>query len=125
MKNKLIPFLLVLLTFWSCSLIFGQVDKKSKDDIQWMTWSEVEDALKKEKRKVFVDIYTTWCGPCKEMDRTTFKDKEIIKYINDNFYAVKFKQFSAQIKIFPGHFFFKHRSALPNLFLYSTLNPFG
>ena len=94
MKNKLIPFLLVLLTFWSCSLIFGQVDKKSKDDIQWMTWSEVEDALKKEKRKVFVDIYTTWCGPCKEMDRTTFKDKEIIKYINDNFYAVKFKQFS-------------------------------
>ncbi|MFK8006635.1 MAG: thioredoxin family protein [Saprospiraceae bacterium] len=90
MKNKLIPILLVIATFWSCTISFGQVDKKSGDEINWMTWSEVEDALKKEKKKVFVDVYTDWCGYCKKMDKTTFKDKEIIKYINENFYAVKF-----------------------------------
>ena len=48
MKNKLIPFLLVFATLWSCSISFGQVDKKSGDGVNWMTWSEVEDALKKE-----------------------------------------------------------------------------
>lgn len=90
MKNKLIPFFLVIATFWSCSISFGQVDKKSTDEINWMTWSEVENALKKEKKKVFVDVYTDWCGWCKRMDKTTFEDKEIIKYINNNFYAVKF-----------------------------------
>lgn len=90
MKNKLIPILLVIATFWSCTISFGQVDKKSSDEINWMTWSEVETALKDEKKKVFVDVYTDWCGYCKKMDKTTFKDKEIVKYINDNFYAVKF-----------------------------------
>ncbi len=90
MKNKLIPILLVIATFWSGTISFGQVDKKSSSEINWMTWSEVEVALKTEKKKVFVDVFTDWCGYCKKMDKTTFKDKEIIKYINENFYAVKF-----------------------------------
>jgi thioredoxin-related protein len=90
MKNKLIPFLLVFTTLWSCSISFGQVDKKSGDGINWMTWSEVENALEKEKKKVFVDVFTDWCGYCKKMDKTTFKDKGIVTYINENFYAVKF-----------------------------------
>lgn len=90
MKNKLIPILLVITTFLNCTISLGQVDKKSSDEINWMTWSEVEDALKTEKKKVFVDVYTDWCGYCKKMDKTTFKDKDIIKYINENFYAVKF-----------------------------------
>lgn len=90
MKKKLIPFLLIVMTFLSTATLTGQVDKKSKNGIQWMTWSEVETALKTEKRKVLVDVYTDWCGYCKKMDKTTFQDKNIIKYINDNFYAVKF-----------------------------------
>ena len=91
MKNKLIPFLLMMMIFWSGSTALAQVDKKNTaDGIHWMTWSEVEVALKKEKRKVFVDVYTDWCGWCKKMDKTTFKNKTIVNYINENFYAVKF-----------------------------------
>lgn len=37
-----------------------------------------------------VDLYTEWCGWCKKMDVTSFKKKEVIEYINKNFYAVKF-----------------------------------
>ncbi len=38
---------------------------------------------------IFVDAYTTWCGPCKMMDRTTFKDVEVTKYYNENFVNLK------------------------------------
>ena len=38
----------------------------------------------------FIDMYTDWCGWCKRMDATTFKDSLIIEEINANYYAVKF-----------------------------------
>lgn len=37
-----------------------------------------------------VDIYTDWCGWCKKMDASTFKNKAVAQYLNRNFYAVKF-----------------------------------
>jgi len=58
--------------------------------IKWMTLKEAEEAQKKQPRKIVVDVYTEWCGWCKRMDATTFKHPEIVKYVNENFYAVKF-----------------------------------
>ena len=37
-----------------------------------------------------MDVYTTWCGPCKLLDKKTFGDKEVAKFINKNYYPVKF-----------------------------------
>ena len=37
-----------------------------------------------------MDIYTDWCGPCKLMDKNTFQNQEVAKFVNNNFYAVKF-----------------------------------
>jgi len=58
--------------------------------IQWMSIEEVQVAMKKEPRKVMIDVYTQWCGPCKMMMKNTFTDQEVISYINQNYYAVKF-----------------------------------
>ncbi|MDH3709119.1 MAG: thioredoxin fold domain-containing protein [Cyclobacteriaceae bacterium] len=67
--------------------------KQNKDEtepkIHWVTVSELQELNEKEPRKVFIDIYATWCGPCKLMDKKTFADPKIIKYVNDNYYAVK------------------------------------
>ena len=82
MKNLLLLSLLIFLT----SNLFGQTDK----GLNWMTWEEVVEAEKKEPRKVFVDVYTDWCGWCKRMDMTTFKNKDFIEYMNTNYYMVKF-----------------------------------
>jgi len=57
--------------------------------IRWMTLDEVQAAMKKEPRKVVVDVYTHWCGWCKVMDKKTFAHPEVIRYVNKNFYAVK------------------------------------
>ena len=59
------------------------------EGIQWLTWEEAMDMSKTESKKIFVDIYTDWCGWCKRMDATTFKDPQVVEYMNTHFYAVK------------------------------------
>lgn len=60
------------------------------DKINWMTWEEAQAANKIKPKKIFVDIYTHWCGWCKKMDTSTFVDPDIVKAMNEDFYAVKF-----------------------------------
>ncbi|MBT8195205.1 MAG: DUF255 domain-containing protein, partial [Bacteroidia bacterium] len=62
---------------------------KSPGQINWMTIQEAAAAFNNEPRKIFVDVYTDWCGWCKKMDATTFKDADVADYINNNFYAIK------------------------------------
>lgn len=62
----------------------------SAQEIKWMTMNEALAAQKKVPKKIFVDVYTTWCGPCKMLEKNTFQNKDVVKYINDKFYAVKF-----------------------------------
>ena len=61
----------------------------NNNEIHWMSLDEVQLAMKKEPRKVWVDVYTDWCGWCKRMDKTTFADPNVIRYMNEHFYAVK------------------------------------
>ena len=53
---------------------------------------EFEEACKEAKasdRVVFVDFYTTWCGPCKKLDATTWKDETVVAWLNENTVALK------------------------------------
>jgi len=62
----------------------------SAQEINWMSFEEAQKAQKKEPRKIFVDAYTVWCGPCKMLDKNTFHNKDVADYVNENYYAVKF-----------------------------------
>lgn len=59
-------------------------------EIKWMSFDEAMAAQKKVAKPIFMDVYTDWCGPCKMLDRNTFIDPDFVKYITDNYYAVKF-----------------------------------
>ncbi len=59
-------------------------------DIHWYSWEEAMALMENQPKKVFIDVYTDWCGWCKRMDATTFKDPAVVKYLNDHFYPVKF-----------------------------------
>jgi thiol:disulfide interchange protein len=54
------------------------------------TWQEVLDESKKQRKLIFVDAYTTWCGPCKMMSRNTFTDAAVGDIYNKNFVNYKF-----------------------------------
>jgi thioredoxin-related protein len=58
--------------------------------VKWMSFEEALEKSKTEKRKIFVDVYTDWCGWCKVMDKNTFSEPAVAKVLNENFYPVKF-----------------------------------
>lgn len=63
--------------------------EKEKEAINWLTIEEADKLNQKKPRKIVIDVYTDWCGWCKKMDKSTFADEKIAKYVNKNFYAVK------------------------------------
>lgn len=63
--------------------------KPAKEKVKWMTVAEVQEAYKKNPKPVLVDVYTSWCGWCKVMDRETYAKQSVADYINEHYYAVK------------------------------------
>jgi thiol-disulfide isomerase/thioredoxin len=53
------------------------------------TFKEALEKAQKEDKLVFVDAYAEWCGPCKKMAATTFKDEKVGKYFNEHFINLK------------------------------------
>lgn len=54
------------------------------------TFEEVDSLQHLQKRKIIVFIHTNWCQFCQRMKQTTFKNQEIIKKLNSDFYFIDF-----------------------------------
>lgn len=53
------------------------------------TFAEAQAKAKKENKLIFMDAYTTWCGPCKWMAANTFTDAGVGEYFNQHFINLK------------------------------------
>jgi thiol:disulfide interchange protein len=53
------------------------------------TFEEAMKKAKEEKKELFVDFYTTWCGPCKMMAEQVFPRVEVGEYFNPHFICVQ------------------------------------
>lgn len=49
------------------------------------SWQKVLQQAEEEDKLIFLDAYTTWCGPCRMMDKDVFPDKALGKYYNKHF----------------------------------------
>ncbi len=106
MRKLLLFAFLTLSTSW----VTAQEDKPQ---IDWITWQEAEKRMADEPRKVLVDVYTKWCGPCKMMNQTTFQDPTVVEYVNKHYYAIKFDAEGPETVEFKGSVF-KNEGYDPN-----------
>ncbi|MBC6998287.1 DUF255 domain-containing protein [Cytophaga sp. FL35] len=60
-------------------------------EVEWLSWDQAAELASTDEnpKKIFVDVYTDWCGWCKKMDKDTFQDPEVAEYMAKNFYMVK------------------------------------
>ena len=84
---------LALVWVWALPFLdrFAEVSAPPTDKTQ-IEWISIEEAAKrnqKKPRKIFIDVYTDWCGWCKKMDRDTFSNPKVAAYLNKHYYAVK------------------------------------
>ena len=64
----------------------------AQEKIEWMSMEEAYALTLTEStpKKIFIDVYTDWCGWCKRMDKATFQNPEVAAYMNAHYYNVKF-----------------------------------
>lgn len=84
--------------------IFAQEGTKAteKGGIKWMTIEQAQTKAKETPKPLMVDVYTSWCGPCKMLEARTFSDPKLAEYVNKHFYAVKFNAESGDAITFKG-----------------------
>lgn len=92
MKKSFLFLSFPILTTILLSFSFMNIEEPKVEDadlVKWYTWEEAIELNKKNPKKIFIDIYTEWCGWCKRMDKTTFNQKDVANYLNTYFYPVK------------------------------------
>ncbi|MBO9573987.1 MAG: thioredoxin family protein, partial [Chitinophagaceae bacterium] len=60
--------------------------------IKWITdlsWQQVKQKAKQENKHIFLDVFATWCGPCKEMDKRVYVNDTVGDFFNSRFISVK------------------------------------
>jgi thioredoxin-related protein len=101
--KKILALLLAQLIFLS---LFAQnknvtsPQQPSEGLVKWYTLDEALKLNKEKPKKILIDVYTDWCGWCKKMDKDVYTHPVIAKYLNDNFYTVKFNAETTDTVIF-------------------------
>lgn len=96
---------LVSIVFVSFGFNLFNSPKNVDTPIKWYSLEEAVALQKKKPKKIFIDMYTDWCGWCKRMDATTFTDPTVANYLNENFYCVKFNAEQKNPVLFQGRTF--------------------
>lgn len=89
MKKTLIIISLVILSFPVLTYSQDSSDASSTG-IQFFegSWEEALQKAKDEDKAIFLDVFASWCGPCKLLKNETFPDAKTGKYFNENFINV-------------------------------------
>ena len=80
----------------------GWAQENQETPVKWMSFEQAIEKSKTEKRKIFIDVYTEWCGWCKVMDKNTFSETQVAKILNEKFYPVKLDAEQKEDIVFNG-----------------------
>lgn len=83
LNNRVVRSLIVISVCTNISIFAGGV--KFHD----LPYESAAARANAEEKIIFIDFFTTWCAPCKEMDRTTFQDPDVAKWLSEHTIALK------------------------------------
>jgi len=58
-------------------------------NIDWKPYTQGLNLAKAEKKPVFLYFHADWCKYCTKLKKTTFVDKDVFNYLNNNFISIK------------------------------------
>jgi len=90
MKTRIVALGILWITLLTTQTVSAQETTATKGKVNWLTWEQAMELSKKEKRKLVLDVYTSWCKWCERMEEVTFSEPGIAQYLNEHFYPVKF-----------------------------------
>ncbi|WP_065218987.1 MULTISPECIES: thioredoxin family protein [Butyricimonas] len=79
-------YIIISILFFSL-MTFAQSGTRFMDN---RPWQEVLQRAQRENKLIFVDCYTSWCGPCKQLATEIFPQKKMGKYLNKHFVNAKY-----------------------------------
>lgn len=89
MKQQLITFAIVCLLLSGVTTVLAKAND-AEPGIAWQPSTAAIYAQAKQQNKlVFLDLTAEWCQFCKKMDETTYRDPEVVAYINEHFLALR------------------------------------
>lgn len=73
----------------SIFLLFTFITHADGIEFEHLTLKEALEKSEKENKPIFIDIYATWCAPCKYLSKNIFPDKELGEFFNEHFINIK------------------------------------
>ena len=77
--------------------------------VHWLTFAQLDDSLKVQPKKVFVEFYADWCTYCRKMDQVAFQDARVAERLNTDYYAVRMNIETADTITFGNQVFVNER----------------
>jgi thioredoxin-related protein len=94
--QKVIRFLMI----FTIAITISSFIVPAGNEVNWISLKEFNELYSKNPKPILFDVYTNWCGWCKEMDRTTYKNVKLVQYINEHYYAIKLNAESPDSLVF-------------------------
>lgn len=93
MKTKRIIASFIILALTATAFVTLKSDTTPTEDtgiaFKTLSFDEAKALAKEENKLIFIDAYTTWCGPCKYMAKNVFTQKAVGDYYNEHFINLK------------------------------------
>ncbi len=85
MDRKSLIFWVILL----CLVLACSESVSTNENVKWYSYDEGTRAGKKEGKKIFLSFYADWCTFCAKMEKETFKEPAVIKFLNQYFISIR------------------------------------
>lgn len=83
------PVILFAVTFLIVSTSYSQVH------FEPLSWQQALGKARQENKMIFIDVYTTWCTYCRQMDASTFSLPEVGDFHNEHFINLRYDALKA------------------------------